>query len=160
VDQFPYILFIQPFLIDSATPVFFHPSPVGFLLFPKLWCRWWVGDHPQENLATFGYKSQRKVQKFRNHVIFWQHGGTYSLNMVISKKIPIIWWQWPIFFGRKTFCIYGTGFLSLVTRIWKFAKQPKNAAPAGLYNFLNWFWNLCNFMNLWASWTLSLVIWD
>jgi hypothetical protein len=26
----------------------------------------WVGDHPKEDLAKFGYRPERKVDKFRN----------------------------------------------------------------------------------------------
>jgi len=29
-----------------------------------------TGDHPQEELAKFGYRSERKVEQFKNHAIF------------------------------------------------------------------------------------------
>jgi hypothetical protein len=48
--------------------------------------------HPQEDLAKFGYKSERKIENFKNVAIFLQPSGTYCLNMVISgkKQIPVI----------------------------------------------------------------------
>ncbi len=30
----------------------------------------WLGDHRQEDLAKFGHRSERKVEKFMNHVYF------------------------------------------------------------------------------------------
>jgi hypothetical protein len=49
-----------------------------------------IGDHPQEELAKFGYSSQRKVINFlKNLALFWRPAGTYCLNMEISgKRIP------------------------------------------------------------------------
>ncbi len=43
--------------------VFFLPSSISSL-------HW--ANHPQENLATFGYRSQRKAENFNNPVIFWR----------------------------------------------------------------------------------------
>ncbi len=37
----------------------------------------WVGYHPQEDLVKFGYMSKRNVEKYRNHVIFWQQVTTF-----------------------------------------------------------------------------------
>jgi hypothetical protein len=31
----------------------------------------WVGDHPKEDLAKFGDRSKRKVDKFMNGAICW-----------------------------------------------------------------------------------------
>jgi hypothetical protein len=60
----------------------------GFFSFQS--CDVGGGLAPQENLAKFGYKSERKVEKFRNHVIFWPPARTYYLNMVISKQFPVM----------------------------------------------------------------------
>jgi hypothetical protein len=54
-------------------------------MFPKktktLWGIW-IGEHRQEGLAKFGYRSKRKVEKFRIHLIYiyiyWRHFETYS----------------------------------------------------------------------------------
>ncbi len=66
----------------------------------------WVGDRiPQEELAKFGYKSEKKVKTFGNHhAIFCRHVSTNCLNMAISKIILIIimWQLWAIFFPPKT----------------------------------------------------------
>ncbi len=44
--------------------------------------------HPKEGLAKFGYKLERKVEKFRNSATCWRHARTdyllllyYYLNM-------------------------------------------------------------------------------
>jgi hypothetical protein len=58
-------------------------STSGFF-FQILWGRC-CSDHPQEDLAKFGYRSERKEEKFRNPAIFWQHALTYCLTLVISK---------------------------------------------------------------------------
>jgi hypothetical protein len=44
----------------------------GFFLFflAILWRSHHTGNHPQEELAKFGYRSERKVKKFKNAVIF------------------------------------------------------------------------------------------
>jgi hypothetical protein len=62
----------------------------------------WSGDHPQEDLAIFGKRSESKVETFRNLATIWQHAGTYCLNLAISKKNSLIIWQlWAIFFPQK-----------------------------------------------------------
>jgi hypothetical protein len=42
----------------------------------------------QEDLAKFGFGSKRKLEKFRNDVIFRQHATTYCLNLVTSSFFP------------------------------------------------------------------------
>ncbi len=44
--------------------------------------------HVCEDFAEFGYMLERKVEKFRNRAIFWQHTRAYSLNLSISKTSP------------------------------------------------------------------------
>ncbi len=43
---------------------------------PILWCSH-NGNHPQEELAKFGYKSERKVENLKNLVIFLWNAGTF-----------------------------------------------------------------------------------
>jgi hypothetical protein len=45
----------------------------------------YIGNHPQEGLAKFGYRSKRKVENNKNCAIFWWLARTYCLNMVISE---------------------------------------------------------------------------
>jgi hypothetical protein len=45
-----------------------------------------TGNHAQEELAKFGYRSERKVENFENPSIFWHPLKTYCLNMTISGK--------------------------------------------------------------------------
>jgi hypothetical protein len=30
-----------------------------------------IGNHPQGELGKFGYMSEKKAEKFKNHAIFW-----------------------------------------------------------------------------------------
>jgi hypothetical protein len=46
-----------------------------------------ISDHPQEELAKFGYKSERKVESFKIPSIVWWPIGTYCLNMALKKKL-------------------------------------------------------------------------
>jgi hypothetical protein len=48
----------------------------------NLWCSPCTGNDPLEELAKFGYRSERKV---KNLATFWQPVGTYILNMAISE---------------------------------------------------------------------------
>ncbi len=57
------------------------------LSFSNLWGTW-VGYHSQEDLAEFGNRSERKVEKFRNYAIFLRHGTTYCLNMGTLSFLP------------------------------------------------------------------------
>jgi hypothetical protein len=43
--------------------------------FSILWCNH-TSDHAQEELARFGYRSERKVENVKNLAIFWQPAGT------------------------------------------------------------------------------------
>jgi hypothetical protein len=44
----------------------------------------------QEDLAKFGYRSQRKDNRIYFYsTLFWQHAGTYCLNMLISVFFPL-----------------------------------------------------------------------
>jgi hypothetical protein len=62
-----------------------RPNTMGTQIdFSHLWGRW-VDDHPQEDLAKFGYRSERKVEMFRNYVIFWWYARIYCPNMAISE---------------------------------------------------------------------------
>jgi hypothetical protein len=42
----------------------------GFCFLQFLLCRQ-TGDHPQEDLAKFGYRSEAKVHNFKNIFTFW-----------------------------------------------------------------------------------------
>jgi hypothetical protein len=48
------------------------------------------GDHPQEELAKFGYRSERKVEKSKNPAIIWQPAETYCPNMAISEIVTLV----------------------------------------------------------------------
>jgi len=46
-----------------------------------------VIDHPQDELAKFGYRSEKKVKNFKNLAIVWRFAETYCLNMAISGNV-------------------------------------------------------------------------
>jgi hypothetical protein len=50
----------------------------------------WIMVTTQEGLAKFGYRSERKVGKFKNPTIFWQLAQTYlyKYGYFRKKKIP------------------------------------------------------------------------
>jgi hypothetical protein len=56
----------------------------GFFFSHKinLWCSQCTGNDLLEQLAKFGYRSERKV---KNLAIFWQPVGSYIVNMAISE---------------------------------------------------------------------------
>jgi hypothetical protein len=91
----------------------------------------WSSDHPQEDFAIFGDRSESKVETFRNLAIIWRHAGNYCLNLAISKKNSLIIWRlWAIFFPQKHLCMSHTG-LSFVARMQNFAQKMKKAGLAG-----------------------------
>jgi len=61
-----------------------------------------TGDHPQEELAKFGYRSERKVEQFKNHAIFifWNLLSKYDN---FRKKIPQTLVTLALFFSQKIF---------------------------------------------------------
>ncbi len=80
-----------------------RPNTMGTRIdFSNLWGRW-VNDHPQEDLAKFGYRSERKVEMFRNYVIFWWYARIYCPNMAISeiKSNSCNVELWAIFFQNN-----------------------------------------------------------
>jgi hypothetical protein len=61
--------------------------PKGFCFLQFLLCRQ-TGDHPQEDLVKFGYRSDAKVHNFKNLFIFWLPGEFCCRNLAIKKRIP------------------------------------------------------------------------
>ncbi len=61
-----------------------------------------TGDHPQEELAKFGYRSERKVEQFKNHAIFifWNLLSKYDN---FRKKIAQTLVTLALFFSQKFF---------------------------------------------------------
>jgi hypothetical protein len=56
-----------------------------------------TGNLHKENLAKFGYKSEKKVETFWNPTMYWRRAGTYSLKTFLE-----MWRIWEIFFSRKS----------------------------------------------------------
>ncbi len=44
----------------------------------------WIGEHAQEDLAKFGYRSKRQVEFIWSPATYWQHARTYGPNKVNS----------------------------------------------------------------------------
>ncbi len=99
------------------------PNSIQCFLKKKLCCRW-VGDHWKEGLAKFGYKLERKVEKYKNPTTCWRHARTFCLKygnigpflffskslyticnhfffitgMQLPKKTLIPWYRYHFFF--------------------------------------------------------------
>ncbi len=71
-------------------------------LFSILWCSH-TGYHSQEELAKFGYRSERKVEKCKNTAIFSWSVGIYWLNKVISEKNSSETGDFGAFFSQNSF---------------------------------------------------------
>jgi len=56
---------------------------VRVFFFPILW-DFCTGDHPQEDLAKFGYRSERKVEYCWYPIIYWRQSRTNNLNIMNS----------------------------------------------------------------------------
>jgi hypothetical protein len=52
--------------------------PFSVFFFLNSCCRW-VGDHSKEGLAEFGYRLERKVEKYKNPTTCWGHARTFCL---------------------------------------------------------------------------------
>jgi hypothetical protein len=52
----------------------------------NLWCSHTV-HHPQEELAKFGYRSEMKVENFKNSAIFWPPVRTYCLKTIVPFQV-------------------------------------------------------------------------
>jgi hypothetical protein len=71
-----------PFIVTLVARFFF--LYVSFL--PILQCSY-IGHHPQKELTKFGYRSDRKVERFKNPVIYF--GNLLSkYGYFKKKKIP------------------------------------------------------------------------
>jgi hypothetical protein len=64
---------------------------------------WGLAILHKENLAKFGYKSEKKVETFWNPTMYWRRAGTYSLNTAdLLKTFLEMWRIWGNFFSRKS----------------------------------------------------------
>jgi hypothetical protein len=85
---------LYAFLACNRSTGFFFPNLGGG----------WVGIHPQEDLARFGYTSDRTVEKFYFHAIVWRHATSYCLNMATSKRFSSQCGDAGPFFPKKSLC--------------------------------------------------------
>jgi hypothetical protein len=84
-----------------------------------------TGDHSQEDLAKFGYKSVQKEKK--KHVIVWQPAASYCPKLAISKK-KFLYNDFGTFFFPKTLCMMFTLFFFLIKWL-KFTPPPPPPPP-------------------------------
>ncbi len=59
------------------------------VFFSMLWARW-TGNHHQEDMANFGYRSKRKVEKVCNPTIFLRFGSFLPKKSFISVAAPLL----------------------------------------------------------------------
>ncbi len=120
------------------------------LFFPILWCSH-TSDHPQEELAKFGYSLlERKVENFQNPSIFWRPAGTYCLNRVtLDKSIPQNMAILAPFFFTKI-SLHELPWIFIFSTKWqKFA--PKKKKPLVQESS-----SMCNTME-WNQWFLKKI---
>lgn len=67
-------IYFQMLQLDSLCVNGFNGT-LSRVFFSPQFCK--VGNHPQEDLTHFGYKSKRALEKFRIHAMFWQHARTF-----------------------------------------------------------------------------------
>jgi hypothetical protein len=107
----PPTLHIKLLNLLSLQPVFwnFKYSIWGcwkqvFYFYNSIFWSTYMGNHPEEELAKFGYRSKKKSRKFKSDAIFWWHALTYCLNMLIShKKNPWNVDHFVAFFPQKSY---------------------------------------------------------
>jgi hypothetical protein len=63
-----------------------------------------IGNQPQEELTKFGYRSERKVEKFKNPAIFWRPAnGTYQSIIWRFQDLNFIFFDFGAIFSQKSF---------------------------------------------------------
>jgi len=60
-----------------------------------------LDNHPQEDLAKFGYSTDMKIEKIKNHFMFWLRARTYFRNLVILFFFEIC--RIGVIFSQKSF---------------------------------------------------------
>jgi hypothetical protein len=86
-----------------------------------------VIDHPQEDLAKFGWRSKRfflfSFFFFQMVLYIGQHTRTHGLNIKNSKKNLKIWQLWAFFLMQKILCTNGIpDFFSCLSLMLKLVK--------------------------------------
>ncbi len=83
--------------------IFYGALEVFFFFFffpPILWCKW-NGDHPEEDLAKFGYRSAKKLDFFWKTPYKLATWRTRGLNVALSTPFSLqIWRLWGEFFPK------------------------------------------------------------
>jgi hypothetical protein len=89
------------FYFSEISSNFSEYSVFPFCFSPILW-GWWTGNHPPENLAKFGYMSERKVDFIFKPLIIpatyknlWSKYGKF--NFCFPKKL----WIWAFLFLKN-----------------------------------------------------------
>ncbi len=88
--KFPWACCLEFFFCNSKmanSPPKNHRTRLIIYFYSILW-GWWTGNRPQEDLAKFGYRSQRRAEIFGYLTIFLQHATPSSLNLAISQFFP------------------------------------------------------------------------
>jgi hypothetical protein len=126
ITIYKFMTIIMRVCFDILTSALYHHS---FSLIPKaqsgfsfsiLWGSW-IGDHPQEDLAKFGY---REKSKFNNKNLLWNMSlwtpWTYGLKMEISTLFPLkTWWLF------QKILLYNSQPLFFANQVLKFHHQNK-----------------------------------
>jgi len=100
-----------------------------------LWCRHTGSDHPQEELAKFGYKSQRKVESFKNPT-YYILATSWNLFSKFGQFQNFFSWKYGklgscFFFSEKSF-VWVTLALYLTQKWRKFVTESEVAHRHGV----------------------------
>ncbi len=79
-----------------------------------------TSNHPQEELAKFGYRPEKKVFFKKIPAVFWRPPGTHLSKYEDVRIISLKSGVFGTFFPRKSFVLCCAGFLVLAT-VHKFA---------------------------------------
>jgi len=95
----------------------------------------WIGEHAQEDLAKFGYRSKRQVEFIWILATYWQHARTYGPNNVNSTFFfPLQIWRFWGFFPKNP--LYKSQHIFFLLpppkrnpgHNWKWFSKPKSSA--------------------------------
>jgi hypothetical protein len=100
----------------------------GVFFFPILWGRW-SSNHPQKDFAKFGYKLERKVEKFRKSCYILANTYLYSkseIDFPFNIKITIIYLLIPFCLNLAISNFIFSGNVITLAQFWLFCRLLQN----------------------------------
>lgn len=105
------------------------------------WCNH-IGNHPRNESAKFGYKSQRELEIFKNLIIFLWNVANYYLHMAISAVFSLKSTNFDKKGIQKIPCYEFVHWIYFCCQVTKFHTKflTKNVLTFLLLKFLNWWY--------------------